>query len=341
MSRAVVQRRLTAGAIAVILLTSLAIAGALRASAATSSLMTITSISPKKIAALTANETVTVTGTGFDNSVIDHVDLGPCTNATWIVASATSLVVKTPNNTCGAATASSTVPESITITDIDGNTVVFTGTASTGLFLIPPPSLAGSDPPFLDNSSSVTPKAKKLLTSGGQTVRVVAASDYKFVAPVALTIGGVSAGTPTITGSSNGNYLTFTAPAHAAGGVSLVITANGVAKTFTTATTGLAYWAPPTIAAVAPATVKAVAASGTGAPVVVTGTGFSTTAASNTVTVCGQSATVTTSTATSLTFTTPDPAFTSGFEGVCDIRITVAGDTSPINVNSKLIYTTQ
>ena len=38
---------------------------------------------------------------------------------------------------------------------------------------------------------------------------------------------------------------------------------------------------------------------------------------------------------------TPDPQFSSGFQGVCEVRVTVAGDTSPINANSKLIYLTQ
>lgn len=312
--------------------------------AASTSGMTITAIAPKKIAALTANQVVTITGTNFDEGLIKQVDLGPC-NATYIVANATTLYAKTPNATCGVVTAGTTTPETITITDTDDNTLTFTGTATTGLFYVAPPAIAATDPSFTDLSANISPKVKKLKVGGGQVVRIVAASDYSFATGVTAALGGTPMTGVTVVGTGNGNYITAVAPAKAVGAVSLTLTANGVSKTFSAATTGLTYWAPPTVATVAPSAGRAVASGGTGADVVITGTGFSTTAASNSVTFCGQDATVKTTpapTATSLTVTVPDPALGTGiFEGLCPVKVTVGGNASPITATSSYAYLTQ
>lgn len=320
-------------------------AGQARAAASTYG-MTITSIAPKKIAALTANQSVTLTGTNFDSAVISSVHLGPCENSTWIVVNSTTLVVQTPNATCGVATPSTTVPETITITDVDSNTLAFTGTATTGLFFIAPATLDSTNPIYVDNSANLATKVKKARSGGGQLVRIVAAADYTFTAGVTATLGG-SPITGIAIGGGNvpGNYITGTTPARPDGSTTLVVTANGVSKSVTSATTGFTYWSPPTLTAVTPNNGKAVATGDTGANVVLTGTGFSTVAAENTVTFCGKTATVKTSpapTTTSLSVNPPDPAFGTGvYEGICPVVVTVGGNASAITALTKYAYLTQ
>src|SRR5664279_334398 len=65
------------------------------AGATASTLVHITAVSPHLVAATTANQVINVTGTGFDESVIGGVTVTGCTAPTYIVASATSLLVKT------------------------------------------------------------------------------------------------------------------------------------------------------------------------------------------------------------------------------------------------------
>lgn len=321
------------------------IAAATNAMAAASTLgMTITAVAPKKVAALTANQVVTITGTNFDEGSIKKVELGSC-DATYIVANATTLYAKTPNNTCGTVTASTTAPETVTITDVDDNTLAFTGNATTGLFFVAPPGIATTDPVYTDLSANIPTKNKKLKVAGGQVVRINAASDYTFAAGVTATLGGTPMTGIAVVGTGPGNYITGVAPAKPAGAVALVLSANGVSKSFSAATTGLSYWAPPTVATVSPSSGRAVASGGTGNDIVLTGTGFSTTAASNTVTFCGKEATVKTTptpTATTMTVVLPDPELgTDIYEGLCPVRVSVGGNTSPITATSSFAYLIQ
>ena len=312
--------------------------------AASTTGMTITAIAPKKIAALTANQVVTITGTNFDESIITGVELGPC-NAVYVVANPTTIYAKTPNATCGTATASTTTPETITITDNETNTVTFTGTATTGLFYVTPPAIAATNPAYTDLSSAIPAKVKQLKVGGGQLVRINAAADYTFAAGVTAALGGTAMTGVTVVGSTAGNYITAVAPAKAAGAVALTLTANGVSKTFPATATGLSYWAPPTVATVAPNAGRAVVSGGTGGDTVITGTGFSPTTNGNTVTICGQTATVKATpapTATSLSVTVPDPQLgTDVYEGVCPVRVTVGGNASPVTATSTYSYLTQ
>ena len=307
--------------------------------------MTITSISPTKVAALTANETVTLTGTNFDSAVISSVSLGGCANATWIVVSPTSLITKTPNATCGVAT-SGTTPETITITDVDNNTLTFTGTATTGLFFITPPTLASGNEIYLDNSADIPTKTKKALSTGGQRVRINAGPTYTFTTGVSATLGGTALTSIAIGGGNvAGNYLTGVTPARPAGSAALVVTANGVSKTYSSATTGFTYWAPPTLSALTPNYGKAVAAGEVGANVVITGSGFSTVASENTVTFCGKTTTVKSTpapTATSISVNAPDPGLGTGvYEGNCPVVVSVGGNASPITAMARYSYLTQ
>ncbi len=345
MSESRFRRRLVAGVAALALVAGGTVAAASSAFGAASVLgMSITSINPKKIAALSANQVVTITGVGFDESLIASVDLGVCTDAVYVVGSATTLYVKTPDALCGVATGGTA--ETITITDVDTNTLTFTGTSLTGLFFVAPPAIAsGPDPVFTDLSANVD-KYKKLKSTGGQTIRIMADSGYQFAGTTTGTLGGVALASIAVGGGAvNGNYITATAPAHAAGPVSLVLTAAGVAKTFSSATTGIVYWTPPTVTTITPNSGKAVAAAGSGGDVVIVGTGFSTTAASNTVTFCGAAGTVKTvptPTATSITVTVPDPALGLNiYEGLCPVRVTVGGNMSPQTAASSFAYLIQ
>lgn len=339
--------RLALALAVVVCVTGLVLASMQDARAAASTYgMTITAINPKKVAALTANQPVTITGTGFDSALISSVSLGPCANSTWIVVNSTTLIAQTPNNSCGVATAGTTTPETITITDVDGNSLTFTGTATTGLFYVNPPTVASTNPIYLDNSHNLPTKMKKARSTGGQVVRIVAAADYTFAAGTTVTLGGAALTGVTIGGGNvPGNYLLGTTPARPEGSASLVITANGVSKTWSSATTGFTYWSPPNVTAVTPNFGKAVASGDVGATVVLTGTGFSTTAADNTVKFCGKDATVKTSpapTATTLSVTAPDPALGTGvYEGVCPVVVTVGGNDSAITASTKYAYLTQ
>lgn len=344
MSRSPLRRRLLTGAMALAVATGGTVVGAVQANAAVSTQFTVTAIAPKKLAALTANQVVTITGTGFDEANIASVDLGPCTDAVYIVQSATTLLAKTPDATCGVATASTTVPEDIVITDTAGDTVTFTGAAATGLFFVTAPSIASSDPVYTELSANLlaADKVKRLKTTGGQQIRIVAGAGYTFPTTANAVTGSLGGTALTaITVAAGGGSLTATAPARAAGAVNLTLSANGVAKTFPASAVGVTYWTPPTVTTVAPNAVKAVPDLGTGGNVVLTGTGFSATAASNTVEVCGEAATVSASTTTSITFATPDPNFTGTFEGVCPVTVTVGGNRSPVTSTSFLAYLVQ
>jgi hypothetical protein len=107
------------------------------AHAGTSTLVTVTAVSPHVVAADTANRVITVTGTGFDEDVITGVTIAGCTTApSYVVSSATTLLVKTAAD-CDPATGAV-----ITVTDTSSNTAVSDPTATGGKmkldFVAPP-----------------------------------------------------------------------------------------------------------------------------------------------------------------------------------------------------------
>jgi hypothetical protein len=330
---------------------------------------------PKQVIILTltlpANSGVTVSEEG-----ITSVNLGAtrCTAMDWyIVTGTTQIAAKTPDDDddtkdgC-APTGSATTGETIVVTFANGDTL--TKTASNLFFILPPAIAAvGSAPVVTENSAAITDpddRVKRLIASGGQTVRITASSDFAFsggsTAGLAVTIGGKAltevkaynkpvSGAPTVlTGaaqdSDKGNYLTgkTTTGMTASATPSVIITQNGVSKTFASTATGITIETAPVITALSVTSAK----SGVATNVTVTGTGFATTA---TAKVCGVTATVATaptSAGTSMVLTVPagiadaDPGLGTGvFAGPCPIVITNTVSSvdydSPINDKSTIV----
>jgi hypothetical protein len=306
--------------------------------------VTITKVSPLKIATATKDAVVTITGTGFDSATIGQVDLGTnCLNAvgtktSLIVLSPTTIVAKTLGVLCVTPTAGVT-PESIQLYAANGTTPVgspFVGTATTGLFFIAPPNF-GTDAPttpsaYLNasqalNASPATAagQGRKVVLSaaGGQTIRV---NGTGYAKGLTATLGGKALTAITLDTAATPLYFTAKTSAMSPGAQTLVLTANGVSKSFSTQ---LTVTAQTSVTSVSPTSV----AVNSGATVTINGTNFSTVNSENTVTICGVAATVTgTSTKTKITVTLPtlagvgsavNPAGlgTSGFEGPCAVTV--------------------
>lgn len=332
------------------------------ASAGTSSLFTITSLSAHLLPALTANQVFTVTGTGFSEDLLSSVTISGCTTApTYIVTSPTTLVLKTAGD-CAAGT-----NNTITLTDTNSDTVVSTPTSATAtvaaaqkLDFIAPPTLVavptdlttGTMPVVSLNTANQKP-VNQVVTApvtGGTSIKVTAgstafASSTSF--PLAASLGGVALTglVPHFASGTTGpvDYFTAKVGAHAAGAVALAVTSGGVTKTFTTAQTGFSY--AGTTITVAPA----FGPTDGGNVLKITGAGFTT---SSTVTICGTSATVLTAapnapTATSLSVTVPafsDPAGTTAataIDGSCTVKVTTGGLASIVNGGSTYTYVAQ
>jgi hypothetical protein len=327
-----------------------------------------------KVAANTPKQVIILTltlpaGTTLSEENIKTVSLGAtrCTDMDWyIVTGTTQIAAKTPddeaddtNDGC-AATASSTTGETITITFANDDTLTKTGS---NLFFITPPSIAavGSGPVVTENSYKITDpddRVKRLISTGGQTVRITAGSDFAFsggtAAGLAVTIGGKAltevkawnkAGTTQLTAAAadadKGNTLTAkTATGMTASATpSVIITQNGVSKTFTSTATGITVVSAPVITALSATSVKA----NSDTNITVTGTGF---AIAATAKVCGVTATVVTAptaAGTSMVITVPaaigdaDPGLGAGVNaGVCPVVITSNSADSPINEKSMI-----
>jgi hypothetical protein len=334
--------------------------------------VTITKVSPLKVAATTAGAAVTITGTGFDDATITQVDLNggtDCSGAskvTYIVVSSTTIVAKTPSGGC-AVTGSTTTPETVKIWDNATTPVVsasFTGTPTTGLFFVAPqvfgtgntatPTADSATVPgaYVDSSAAVadpgsgtSAKVVTLASAGGQTIRV---NGYNYPTTITATLGGKA-----LTGikvATSKAYFTAKVPAIADSGTStlpLVLTANGVSKSFFTQ---LKSKDTPLVSSVSPTSVAVNAGSTT---VTINGSGFSTTPASNTVTICGVSAgTPSTATKNKLVVTMPTVAAATTavtnstlaadvWQGICQVKVTVASQASPVTVGSALYVVNQ
>lgn len=371
--------RFAVGAAAVAVVSTVALVPASPASAAaiTGGNIVVSSPSTGKVAAMTGKQVILLTltlptnsGVTISEDGIKSVSLaasGACATMDWyIVTGTTQIAVKTPDNAdptlAGCpATASTTTGETITVTFENNDTLTKTGS---NLFFIQPPAIAGlsAGPVVTDNSYKIPAPAdriKKLAASGGQTVRITAANDFAFsggtAAGLAVTIGGKAltevkafnvAGTTALTGAAtnadNGNTLTGkTASGMTVGATpQVVITQNGVSKTFLAAATGIEIINAPTVTAVAPSTIKA----GVATDVTITGTNLATTA---TAKVCGVSAavkTAPTAAGTSMVVTVPatgiiDDAAGLGvdvFAGNCSVVVTSNSNTNAINEKSTI-----
>ncbi|MCW2754630.1 MAG: hypothetical protein JWQ32_2041 [Marmoricola sp.] len=323
------------------------------AGATVSTIDTITAVGPHLVAATTVNQLITVTGTGFDESTIASVAVQGCTAPTYIVASPTSLLVKT-DATCVAG-----ANKTVTITDTAGGVAVSNPAATGGaqaLTFVAPPTIAVASatvrPVMTDNTAGLSYAAQTAVgtsasTKGGAVIRVISGAtgfSNSAATPLSATLDGVALSKVTLVGTNGtaGNYFTGVLGAHAADAAPVLkITNNGVSKSF-------AYGAPATagtfdfqIGGSTIAVAPAFGASEGGNKITVTGTGFSTTAANDTVTVGGVACPVSgVPTATSIVCTVPAAA--SPYVGPQTVKVVVTGGlTSAVTSGSTYTYVAQ
>jgi len=240
---------------------------AFRAPGQTAPAPTVTSISPTS-GTTVGGTAVTITGTGFLTGA--GVTIGGTAATGVSVVNSTSITATTPAHTAGAG--------NIVVTNTDGQS----GTLSNGYTYTSPnpvPTVTGIAP-------ATGPAA------GGTAITITGTG---FLTGATVKLGGTSATGVTVVSATS---ITATAPAHAAGAVSVVVTnTDGQSGTLSN---GYTYTSPaPTVTAISP--VSGTTAGGTA--VTITGTGFLTGA---TVTLGGTAATnVTVASATSITATTP------------------------------------
>ena len=324
------------------------------AGATASSLVHITAVSPHLVAALTANQVINVTGTGFDESVISGVAVANCTAPSYIVASTTSLLIKTD----ASCTAGANIV--ITITDSAGNTAVSNPTLTGGaqaLSFITPPTIATESatvhPITTDATAGMSYAAQTAVgisgtTKGGTVIRVTSGAtgfSTSTATPLAASLDGVAMTAVTLVGTNGtaGNYFTATLGAHAADAAPVLkITNNGVSKSFLYGTGNVAgtfdFQIGGSVITVSPA----FGPSKGGNHLVISGSGFSTTAANDAVTLIGAGGPVVcpvlgTPTASSITCTVPADA--TPFVGPAVVQVAVTGGlTSVVSPGSTYTY---
>lgn len=290
----------------------------------TSSLMAITGVSPHHVAALTTNQVITVTGTGFDEDSIKSVSIAHCTtDPMYIVQSSTTLLLKTAGDCAVDTAGEATSGRVITVTDTGGNNdTAVSNPAATGgkmaLNFVAAPSILTADAthrPVVTEYSSALAYGSQVhsgSTSGGTVVRVFAGSTYfanSTAYPLAASLGGVAMTGITLhkDSSGNGDYFTGVLGVHAAStSPALKITSNGVTKSFLYGAGGASATDQTHDFTYAGATISVAPAFGGvhgGNTLTVSGAGFT---SSTTVTVGGNACTVTgTVTATKLSCTVP------------------------------------
>lgn len=326
-----------------------------QADAATSTLVDITAVGPHLVSATTANQVITVTGTGFDEDVIASVAVAGCTAPSYIVASVTSLVVKT-DNTCTAG-----ANKVVTITDTAGNTAVSVPGATGGkeaLTFVAPPTIATASatvrPVMTLNSAGLTyaeqgTAGTSASTKGGTVVKVISGStgfSTSTTTPLAASIGGVALTGVVLVGTNGtaGNYFTGILGATAANAAPVLkITNNGVSKSFAYGAGGGSAVAGTHDFVIAGSTIAVSPTFGSSAggnKITITGTGFSLTGANDVVTVDGVSCPLTTPvpTATTITCTVPKTAL-AALEGPVVVKVAVTGGlTSTVSPSSTYNY---
>ena len=325
------------------------------AGATASTLVHITAVSPHLVAATTANQVINVTGTGFDESVIGGVTVTGCTAPTYIVASATSLLVKT-DATCIAGAGAV-----VTITDSAGNTAASVPAAAGGgqaLSFIAPPTIAVAGaalrPMMTDNTSGLAyaNQTTSASTKGGTVVRVISGGtgfSTSTAFPLAASLDGVAMSGLKLVGANAaaGNYFTAILGAHAADPAPVLkITNNGVSKSFVYGAGGGGATAGTFDFQIAGSTITVAPAFGPsngGNKLTITGAGFSLTGGNDVVTVGGVACPLTTPvpTATTINCTVPVDA-TSPYSGPVTVSVAVTGGlTSVISAGSTYTYVAQ
>jgi len=310
------------------------------AHAGVSTLVTVTGVSPHRLAALTSNAVITVTGTGFDEDAITAVSISGCTNdPTYIVQNATTLLLKT-DNSCAVGTGNV-----IDITDSAGDDAVSVPGATGGkmvLDFVAAPTIKTADathrPMVTENSSGVAyaNQVASASTSGGTVVRVYAGGTVfvnSTTYPLAASLDGVAM--TKVTMHTGGDYFTAVLGAHAADAKPVLkITSNGVSKSFVWGAGGGSAVAGTHDFVYAGNTISVSPASGPingGTTLTVTGAGFTT---GTTATVGGTSCTKVSQTATSFVCTVP--ATTAA--GPVSVVVTTGSLTSVTSAGSTFTY---
>ncbi|MGX5681979.1 MBG domain-containing protein [Schumannella luteola] len=252
---------------------------------------------------------VTITGTGFGESGTPTVTFGGVPATSVVRVSATQVTAVTPAHASGA--------------------VAVVVTPATG----PSSGTKGNAYSFV--TDVVTPIVTSSLPSRGPAEGgiIVYVAGENFIGtnslPATVTVGGVAATQVSV--ASDGESLTFRAPALAPGRYDLVVTTNEGSTTVRWAYTVAA---PPVIdscAAVSPRETSPEA----GTSVTVTGSGFGTTGTPS-VTVGGVPATVLASSDTSVTFRMP-----GGPVGYPEIVVRPTTGGSPLTITGCLLRTTE
>ncbi len=201
----------------------------------------VTAITPNS-GTINGGTAVTITGTGFQAGAT--VMLGGTSAVGVTIVSGTSITATTPAHAAGAA--------SVVVTNTDAQS----GTLTSGYTYFDPSSPAPT-------ITAISPTSGP--TSGGTAIAITGTG---FLTGATVKLGGTSATGVTVV---NGNAITATAPAHAAGAGSVVVT-NADTKS-ATLTNGYTYTAPspaPTVAAITPNSGPTTG----GTTVTITGTGF-------------------------------------------------------------------
>ena len=357
-----VRRKTLARALVGVTVTALAatagILSATSAGAATSTVVAITGVSPHLVASTTANQVITVTGTGFDESVINGVAVAGCTAPSYIVASSTTLYIKT-DNTCTAG-----ANKVVTITDSSSNTAVSvpgaTGGAMALSFVVPPTIATASATvhPVVTFNTLGMPYATQTLagtsasTKGGTVIAVTSGSvgfSNTTATPLKATLDGVPLTSVTLIGTNGtpGNYFAGVLGAHAADAAPVLkIWNNGVSKSFVWGAGGAGATAGTFDFAIGGSTISVTPASGPargGNKLTISGSGFSTTGANDVVTVGGVACPLTTPAPTATTINCTVPASTlSAIAGPVEVQVAVTGGlTSVISAGSTYTYLAQ
>ncbi len=341
------------GTAAATLLTAAAVLGVPTVTHAAPAATSVTIASPVggKVAADTANQMVTfnivgLTGATLDDTSVVSVDLGASCQSLdfYVVPNTTQLAVRTPDPG-GCPATSGVASETVAITFANGAGTL-TKTLS-GLVFISPPTLDTTAPVITDLSSALpaADQIQQFVSTGNQIIRVKADSAFSFsgvAGQLTASLGGKplseikvykkTDGTVSTVAGSNaekGNWFTGKTTAGMTTG-NLIITHNGVSKTFAAADLGTSVVTLPVVTAVNPTSAKVNAA------VLVRLTGTFTGATD--ATFCGVSGTDFTlnAAATSISVKTPttgvaDDAGGLGagvFSGVCPVKVVAPAGSS-------------
>lgn len=302
------------------------------ASAAPSTTVSITAVSPHLVPAGLVDQVITITGKGFTQSTMSGVvisGVGGCTtDPQYIVVSPTTLVLKTVGTDCAAGVSV------VTITDASGTAVNPAGAAA-ALSFTAVPTLATVDSTHwavtTDNTATLA-YADQIATApvtGGTSIRVLKGA-VAFVntvdAPLKATLGGNPI--TNIAMPVGGAYFTGTVAAHAAGAVALTVTSGNATTAFTALQTGFAYLGAGLVVAPVSGPAKG------GTALTITGVGFTGTTS---VTVGGVAATSLVVTATKITCITP--AISAGStDGPVVVQLVGAATPTAFTAGSVFTY---